>query len=269
MVVTLNKTYLEYIFPYFEEINYIFAKDGTPMIRAGGFFGDPNYCALFLLLTLAILCTLYYHKQIKTEFWLLFVPIAALGFFTYSKSYFLCFAALILFLIIFVLFPKHKVWATLSIIALGALLVLVFSGKIETVNIIFDRFKEEDLTTGRLELNRIYLDYIWKNPVTMFFGEGLGAPTLDRGHIVHNLYIESLFSFGMVGCGLYLLVLGLGIGTLKAKSQNVASCLPMIFVMVMYFFLAGITSYELAFYIAIAFLTLKPVNATVESTDTK
>jgi len=43
----------------------------------------------------------------------------------------------------------------------------------------------------------------------------------------------------------------------------------MIFVMVMYFFLAGITSYELAFYIAIAFLTLKPVNATVESTDTK
>ena len=259
MVFTLNKPYLEFVLPYYEDINTLLVGgNGELTLRASGFFGDPNYCSLFLMLTLAMLCTLYYHKQVKAEFWLLFVPISVLGFFTYSKSYFLCLAALILFLIVFVLFPKHKGWAIFAIIALGAFLALIFYGKIEAINIIVERFKEKDLTTGRSELNRIYLDYIWENPVTMFFGEGFGADVIEGAkNNVHNIYIESLLKLGMVGCIAYLLSLKLALGNIKLRGKKVADFLPLIFMLVVYVFLAGITAYDMPFYVALSFLALK------------
>ena len=271
MLLTLNQNYLEYVLPYYADVNFlVLSGSGTDMIRASGFFGDPNYCSVFLILTLAMLCTLYYHKQIKTEFWLFFVSIAALGLFTYSKSYFLALCALILFLIVFVLFPKHKGWAIISMIFMAILLFLILDGRIDAVNLMLERFKEKDLTTGRFDINRVYLKYIWDNPMVMFVGDGIGVNVIpSRTYAVHNLYIESIFKLGVIGCGLYLLVLFLGMGDFKFTEKKVADFLPALFMIVMYFFLAGITSYELAFYIAIAFLTLKSVNATVESTDTK
>ena len=261
MLLTMNNGYLEFVLPYYEDINLLIIGGGEEQaIRASGFFGDPNYCSVFLILTLALLCTLYYHKQIKIEFWLLFIPIAVLGLFTYSKSYFLALCALILFLILFVLFPKHKFWAVVSMIFMAILLFLILDGRISIVNLMLERFKSEDITTGRFALNEIYSQYIWDNPFVMFFGEGIDVNVLSGlRQAVHNLYIECVFKLGIVGSLLCVGVLWLGKGTLGAKGKKVSDFLPLGCLVVMYFFLAGLTMYDLPFYLIISFLMIKSV----------
>ena len=267
MVLTLNNAYLAYVLPYYDEVNLLVGSNvGGDVIRASGFFGDPNYCSVFLILTLATLCTLYYHKLVKIEFWFLFVPISVLGFFTYSKSYFLAVCVLILFLLIFVLFPKHKGWAILSIAAMAVILFLILDGRIELVNVMLERFKGGDLTTGRAALNDIYMAYIRENPLVMLFGEGIATDIISgANNNVHNIYIESLVKFGVVGCAAYLLNLKLAIGELSLRGKRVADFLPLLFMLVMYFFLAGITAYDLSFYIIIVFGVLSATYAPVQN----
>ena len=267
MVLTLNNAYLAYVLPYYDEVNLLVGSNvGGDVIRASGFFGDPNYCSVFLILTLATLCTLYYHKLVKTEFWFLFVPISVLGFFTYSKSYFLAVCVLILFLLIFVLFPKHKGWAILSIVAMAVILFLILDGRIEVVNVMLERFKSEDLTTGRFTLNNIYLNYVWENPIIMLFGEGIAINTIFGLHqAVHNIYIESIFKLGILGTALCLFTLFLGIDGAVVKGKKVADFLPLVFLLVMFFFLAGLTVYDLPFYIIIAFSMLKAADVSGKS----
>lgn len=264
MGLTLNNNYLEYVLPYYDDINYLVTSGGsiTETLRASGFFGDPNYCAVLLVITLSMLCLLYYYKKINNIFWILFIPIAILGFFTYSKSYFLCLSALILFLFMFVLLPKHKGFAFFGSIALLVIVFMMINGKFEVLNLLLERFEGEDLTTGRDVLNSRYLQYIFSNLRILFVGEGIAAEYITEfGHIVHNSYIELLYRMGLIGGILYVACLVLSSKTdsnqnkITAKRKFV-NLIPILFLCVMYFALAGITRYELPIYFIIVFLAL-------------
>lgn len=263
MLLSCNQRYLTFIEPYFIDLDYYVDSTGhaTETLRISGFFGDPNYCAVLIVMVLALLCVLYYHKAIGPEFWIHAGFLVPLGFFTYSKSYFLCLIMLLILLIVFVLFPKHKVWAVL---ALGGLFVGYFfavNGKIEMVNMIMARFEQGDFTTGRSQLNQTYLDYIFHNTKVLLFGEGIHAERmLYAKNNVHNLFIELLFKMGFVGGLLYL-------GTLKtALSQNrfaalkarrhFADYLPLMFFLVLFSFLSGVLNYAFPFYVLIVYLSL-------------
>ena len=183
LLATMNGSYFNYIEPYLLDLNYVLDSTGiaTETLRMGGFLGDPNYCGVLILVSVAFLCTLYYYKKIKAEFWVFIAFLIPLGLFTYSKTYFLCVSALALFLILFVLFPKHKFWSIVSIIALSVIVTMAISGRFEIINAIIGRFVNEDFTTGRAELNRIYLDYIWNTPSTLFLLSELKGPRHASG----------------------------------------------------------------------------------------
>ncbi len=267
LLLSLNTQYAVYIEPYFEDLNYYVDSSGkiTDIFRISGFIGDPNYFAVLIILVSSLLCLLYYYKAIGVEFWLLFGVLIVLGFFTYSKSYFLCAIALVLFLLIFVLFPKHNGWAWLSIISLTVLLFFAFSGEIEVFNLIVDRFDTADLTTGRDALNTYYLHYIINNPIITLFGKGVSASHIQEiGNIVHNSYIELLYRFGLIGSSIFIGIMLISMSGNSAESINctysskkhIVCFLPILFVIIMYYFLAGITRYELPFYIIIASIAL-------------
>ena len=261
MLLSMNSTYFEYIEPYLVDMNYLIDSSGhaSETMRMSGFLGDPNYCSVLIIMAVALLCVLYYYKQIKTEFWVFTALLIPLGFFTYSKSYFLCMSALIVFLILFVLFPKHKGWAIVSVVAMIVLIFMILSGRIEVVNLIFERFTTGDLTTGRSTLNAAYLEYIWNHPLVFLFGEGINADRfVGASNNVHNIYIESLFKLGVVGCGLYLSTLLMSVKTRRKCTSNrkIANYFPMIFLLILYYALAGITMYEFPFYLSIAFLSV-------------
>ena len=261
LLLSMNANYFKYIEPYLIDLNFVLDSTGhvTETMRMGGFFGDPNYCGVLVLVSIALLCTLYYFKKIKVEFWIFISFLIPLGFFTYSKSYFLCIAALAVFLILFVLLPKHTGWGILSIAAVGVVVSMAVSGKIEVINVILERFLNEDFSTGRAELNNIYLNYIWNKPTTLFFGEGISTHVMEgSSNNVHNIYIEALFKFGVFGVAIYLVTLFNSISFTKTKKERkrVANYFPLMFIAVSYFALAGITLCEPPIYLAIAILAI-------------
>ena len=261
LLLSMNESYFQYVKPYLVDLNYLIDSSGsvTETVRLGGFFGDPNYCSIIILVSIALLCTLYYYKKIKVEFWFFVALLIPLGFFTYSKSYFLCISALSLFLILFVLLPKYKGWAIASLIVMAILVFMSLSGKFEIINVILTRFEFGDITTGRLSLNRDYLNYIWNNPITLFFGEGISAEKVESlGNNVHNIYIEALFKFGILGVAIYVATMYFGIDVTKINKEKIkfVNLFSIIFLAILYFALAGITMYEFPFYLSIAFLSI-------------
>lgn len=258
-LLAMNNSYFSYIEPYFKNIDYLAASSGnvTRTMRMFGFMGDPNYFSVLVLTCISFLTTLFYYNKIKFEFLIFIGFLIPIGFFTYSKSYFLCVLALILFLIIFVLMPKRKGLAIAAIAIIALIAVMALSGRIEVINLILDRFSERDITTGRTSLNELYWSYIWNNPKTLFFGDGITADRITGAiNNVHNVYIESIFKLGMVGSLLYAVVLFLSgsTGRKATKRRKIVNFFPMIFVLVLYFALAGITMFDFPFYISIAFL---------------
>ena len=259
LLLSTNDTYFEFVEPYLLDLDYVLDSTGhaSNVMRISGFMGDPNYCGALIVISLALLCVLYYYKELKNEFWVFLAFLIPLGFLTYSKSYFLCISALILFLILFVLFPKHKGWAIVSILVVITVISMAFSGKIEVFNVVFERFLIGDIMSGRSELNDLYLAYIWENSEVLFFGEGIATDRIvGANNNVHNIYIESLFKLGGVGCLIYICTLLASTNSPKniTIKRKIVNFLPLIFFAVLFFALAGITMYELPFYIAIVFL---------------
>ena len=166
---------------------------------------------------------------------------------------------LILFLILFVLFPKHKRLAIVALILVAVIVSMALSGKIEVITTILERFSNGDITTGRADLNSLYLTYVWENPMVLLFGSGISTDRIiGASNNVHNIYIEGLFKLGIVGCVIYICTL-LSCILLPKKSiskRKFVNFLPLIFVAILYFALAGIIMYELPFYLAIAFLSV-------------
>ena len=259
LLLSTNQRYLSYVEKYFTDLDYYIDSTGhaTDTLRISGFFGDPNYCAVLIVLVLSLLSALYYYKAIGTEFWLHAAFLVPLGFLTYSKSYFLCIVLFLIMLILFVLFPKHKCWALISLVGIGVAVWLVINGRIEAINMILARFAQENLTTGRTALNQVYLQYIYDNTKVLFFGDGISADRFSgASNNVHCLYIEILYKLGIIGAGLYC---GTLVATLsKAKKQierRFVNYLPLVFFLLMFGFLAGTVNYALPFYIIIVALT--------------
>lgn len=259
LLLSTNQRYLSYVEKYFTDLDYYVDSTGhaTDTLRVSGFFGDPNYCVVLIVLVLSLLGVLYYYKAIGTEFWLYAALLVPLGFLTYSKSYFLCIVLFVIMFILFVLFPKHKCWALVSLIGIGVAVWLVANGKIEAINMILARFAQGNLTTGRTALNQVYLQYIYDNTKVLFFGDGISADRFSgASNNVHCLYIEILYKLGIIGTGLYC---GTLVATLsKAKKQierRFVNYLPLVFFMLMFGFLAGAVNYALPFYIIIVALT--------------
>lgn len=255
--------YFKYVVPYLTDMNYYVNNNGTAsnVLRNSGFLGDPNYCAVLIIVVLALLCVLYYYKHIGMEFWIFSALLLPLGFMTYSKSYFLCAAVLLMFLFVFVLIPKHMKWALVALLGVIILAYFALSGKIEVFNMILARFKGGvGFTTGRTELNQQYLTYIFDDMKVALFGEGISVDRYDGArNNVHNIYIELLFKMGIVGAVVYIvsLCLAFGKGILKISwKRKFADYMPAMFVAVMFAFLAGVLNYAMPFYLVIAYVAL-------------
>ena len=257
MLLCLYEPYRLLIEKYLFKVD-MYRDTGVEVLRYGGFLGDANFCSLLIISVLTLLCVLYYHKQIGWEFWAFFVVLGGLGLFTYSKSYILCFAMLCVLLVLLVLYPKNKRLALLSALALGALVLIVLSGRIEVFNVIFRRFMTTDLTTGRMAINYEYLSYIFSDARRFLLGSSISATVIEgNDHIVHNTYIELIYRLGAAGGALYVacLMAGMRRRTLlyEKTTWHAVNFLPLAFVAVMLFFLPALTDYALVFHLMIAY----------------
>lgn len=252
MILSQIESYMATVSDYLRVVEY---DSVGSLIRNGGLLDDPNYCSLAIMVSIAFITVLYYYRKVRFEYWLLVVPLYLLGFTTYSKSYFLTSSAFIILLILLVLFPKHKLLAiVLSIAAVFAVLAIL-SGQITVINKILLRFTAQEVTTGRDQLNHTYINYIFGDMKTLFFGEGFDAEAISGSNNVHNLYIEMLFKLGIIG-SLFFVVTVISCFTRKTTKCKVVNYIPLIIVAVMYMALAGMDSYGLFYYILLVGISL-------------
>lgn len=198
-----------YFNPYLKDYIIMVYVDEN-LARFMALFIHPNVLAMFCEVMLSLL--LYFiasNKCSKMDF-ILFGIISLIGIFTFSKTYLIIFAFLII--VLFGIQFKRNFKITSLVFASLAIIVALFCLAVpNAAQKMLDRFIGSIgscktfgdfmnmLTTGRYDLWKEYLSYLGHNPVALFFGRGLGAPSLSSKLSPHSAYISMLYELGIVG----------------------------------------------------------------------
>lgn len=247
------------IYSYIGEKNEFIGE--VNLNRFAGMYGDPNYFAVNVIISLCLTVLLYHRGIIKALFGLaLAAALVTFAIMTYSKS------ALLMLLLPLVLLLysriKNRRYFALAVVSVAAVVILLgaLAGKFSFLDPILTRFDEasnvNDFTSGRSEIWRSYIDYFLENPIALFLGKGLGAP-LVNGHGAHNTYIDVLYYLGLVG-GVLLIALLFALSRCVANDtrKNLLNYSVLLTILVMYFFLSEIFYFDVAFHILLAIMAI-------------
>lgn len=168
---------------------------------------DPNFYSMSVLFAI-VLCLILLINKIGNKIFVLsiFISLIVFGFQSYSKMFLL--SIIIIFIISIVYLsrsPKKMVAAIIVLFTLGTSVVM-WLNQIGYIDIMTSRIFEGDVSTGRFDIWKNYLNYLNSSPWTLFGGDGLGTKYLSVGG-PHNTYIESIYFVGIVGSIIYLVTI--------------------------------------------------------------
>ena len=172
--------------------------------RFRGLFRDPNYYMTMIAVAIALLAVLYLNRYLSQKAFALGAGILTVfGALTYSKTFLIVLAVFAMQFVAMLFSRKRYILGILSVF-IFVIVGVILSRTVLAVTIY--RFTSTDnlyeLTTGRSELIAEYLHEITKSAGTLFFGKGLSAEILGRG--THNLYLEIVYYYGLVGLGIMI-----------------------------------------------------------------
>lgn len=227
--------------------------------RFAGLWGDPNYYSVNLLLAFSLVVILHAKKLMDPVLcYASYILLILFGALTNSKSFLLMLVIVVLFSIWSFISNREYGTALFLIICISIVTVLSLSGTISLFRIILDRFSDDftlaDLTTGRTTLWMLYLEYFRFKASVLFFGNGFSSPLLF-GVAPHNTYIDFIYNFGIFGSIIWFVTV-LYPTRYFERSKNIVDYLPLITVLVMYFFLSELRYNDLAFHISLVLLFL-------------
>ena len=179
-------------------------------------------CLLINPNTLAMLCEIclsfltYYVLSNKCGWTdvVAYITFSVLGIFTLSKTFLILFSIMFILIVIYLLraFKKQVFSIVISICVIVTIISLVANDFIFTY---VNRFMNADpadlgvgdllnvVTTGRYDLWRGVIEYMFMNPSVLIFGRGLGAPLVESMS-AHNFYISLVYEVGLVGSVLFV-----------------------------------------------------------------
>ena len=191
------------------QINFLLGNEieaywKSSFTRFRGLFRDPNYYMTMVTVAIALLAVLYLNRYLSPKLFALSEGILLIfGAFTYSKTFLI---VLVVFSILFVamLFSKKRYVLGILCIFIFFIVGIILSRTVLAVTIyrITSTNNLYDLTTGRSELIAEYFHEITKSAGRLFFGLGLSADILGRG--THNLFLEIVYYYGLVGLGIMI-----------------------------------------------------------------
>ena len=170
--------------------------------RFGSLFGDPNNFTALNCIVIAFI--LFCHKKLRFRHIVLLTFLVVVGFFSYSKSYILTLAVIVLAYIL--KSGQHIIRNLLLLAAVGVVFLAVERAlNLNVLDLLLSRFtgveSVDDLTTGRSELWKQYMDSIFADLKILMFGDGFNSRTMRWA--AHNTFIEMLYRYGILGCALW------------------------------------------------------------------
>lgn len=247
-IVGVFKESIPSLLSYYSDMNYDYIE-GEKTLRFSGLFNDPNYFSIALISAMVLLIYLKKYKNYSNgKFYLFFVPLSIMGLLTYSKSFILIYAFVLVLEVILNLKGQHKLQSFFEIFLIIVLFIIVFSGEIEIVNKIFSRFtNSQGLTTGRSDIWERYWAVIDSKEVYKWFGLGLDAPYVAE-KAAHNLYVEMIYYSGYIGLVLFLISWIVIVFSSHKNKIRLANIVLLVIVFAMYAFLCGFLNYAYPFY---------------------
>lgn len=258
--IAMCADYVPNFYDYVRKVGY----NASTGIRFSGMNGDPNYYTISLILVL--FGALLLNKKNKLFFWLSFGLTFFFGAQTLSKSFLIIFMVSLIFIFADLMKSENtKITVLFFTVVIIVGFVMFRSGYFTSVDFIIRRITSADsvseLTTGRSDIWVSYLRYIFNsNAFTILFGGGLSAPLLD-GKGSHNLFIELLYYFGIIGSALFSLMFTSGYRSVTKKSKTITiGKVGVVMLLALYFNLQMVSSNELYFHIAYILLICKYSN---------
>lgn len=162
-----------------------------------GLYSDPNYLSEALILICMMLFIFIQQKRIGVGYWLVIGMLLVFGAQTLSKSYFLMLAVILGLYIIIAIKQRDSNVLLGFLLGFAVLLGLFLNGRLTALNSILLRFSSEyDLTTGRTEIWKEYIETLISNPLKLTVGFGIGS---SPKQMAHNTFLELLYHYGIIG----------------------------------------------------------------------
>lgn len=227
--------------------------------RFKGLFSDSNYYSINLILVLLSLSILYLENKVSHFFyWISFSILSLFGIATLSRSFILTYLIILLISYLSSLKYKNKfICYTFFVIVISIYFGLNSSLFDQYFNVIINRFDSNDiyyLTSGRVDIWNVYLDNILNSGnKKLLFGNGVGADMLNSIG-AHNLYIEIIYYFGLIGGMLYILNIIIVFTRKSSFRKSINNYIGIVILFAMYFFLGVIFSYDFPFQLIIIWL---------------
>lgn len=228
--------------------------------RFSGLYGDPNYYAVNIIISLCLVIILLNNNNINR--WLALLIGGFLLFFniqTFSKS------AILMLSVPTILFlysnnRTRKYFRQVIFIILGMVLSFnLLRGHIHFLDIIIRRFMDisslNELTTGRFQTWLNYLNFFENNFQVLIFGRGLGASLVNE-KAAHNTYIDMIYFLGIIGSILYMILIISIFNNKVIIKRTFLNHSIWIVICIMYFFLSELMYIDLPFHLIIAYYVL-------------
>lgn len=166
---------------------------------ADGLSGNPNYYTALCSLNLG-LCALMLSKKAPKKFCLAAMGIFTVtGLLTVSKMFIVVIAGFVVYIAVTVM--RKNFLKGLGITAILGIAVfvgfLIFGDTLIAMVIL--RFQKGELTTGRIKIVGMMLEYMKANPTTFIWGVGIQNPYYYIGHGIHSSLFEVIGGWGITG----------------------------------------------------------------------
>ena len=174
----------------------------------GIFSVNSNGIALMAMLAVSSVMLLFVKKYLTLK---VAIPLLAyftlVGFLTISKTFILVYVGFwCLYVCWYVKKSGSNILKPIMLISvLGIAVVALWNTSI--VQNVLARFDTNDITTGRIDVARDYLDYMSEHSFASFLGIGLQnvVGKVSMKHVPHNALLEIFVCFGVIGLALYLM----------------------------------------------------------------
>ncbi|MBE7047858.1 MAG: hypothetical protein E7393_00590 [Ruminococcaceae bacterium] len=256
-ILALMKDSLPYISMFVNDVLYRFAEDGYSS-RFAGLQGNPNYYTMDIIVVLAVLITIMTYRETRRTHILCVVVLSIFGLMSISKSFLISLVLLLVFwLFLSIRQGGTKLTNFILVACIGSALVYFYA--YDSINLYMQRFAVDsgsslsDMTTGRTDIWKDYMNTIWHDPKILLFGNGLKS-LIYTGRGAHNTYIEAFFSLGIVGVSLFCIILRKCTGKILVKP---IMWIPVSMLLFRMFGITILTYDNLWFYLAIFVLLAK------------